>query len=71
MKVGTMVMKGIGFISIIILIILVINENSFLTESGTSNQYVISTLMSQVSFRRETTGDIINYWLFPQAKDFF
>ena len=70
MKVGTMAMKGIGFISII-LIILVVNKNSFLTESGTSNQYVISALMSQVSFRRETIGGIINYWLFPQAKDFF
>ena len=65
-----MAMKGIGFISII-LIILVVNKNSFLTESGTSNQYVISALMSQVSFRRETIGGIINYWLFPQAKDFF
>lgn len=68
MKVGSMAMKGIGFISIILIIL--INENSFLTESGTSNQYVISALMSQVSFRRETIGGIINYWLFPQAKDF-
>ena len=41
-----------------------------MTESGTSNQKVISALMSQVSFRRETIGGIINYWLFPQAKDF-
>ena len=68
MKVGSMAMKGIGFISIILIIL--INENSFLTESGTSNQYAISALMSQVSFRRETIGGIINYWLFPQAKDF-
>lgn len=75
MKVSSMAMKGIGFTSII-LIILIINDReslriSFLTESGTSNQYVISALMSQVSFRRETIGGIINYWLFPQAKDFF
>ena len=57
-----------GFISI--LIIILINDNSYLPESGTSNQKVISALMSQVSFRRETISGIINYWLFPQTKDF-
>ena len=51
-------------------IIFIINDNYFLTESGTSNQYVISALMSQMPFRRETVGGIKNYWLFPQAKDF-